>query len=85
MPTPPVPPGMTLPQFGKALWGVGDDDAVAQTTAITLEQLTNLGLTLALAELWREFYERECIRGRGLPTSRARADLLKRCTELLSG
>jgi hypothetical protein len=82
-PTPPSPPGLSLPEFGERLWGTGPEDAVHRLSNITLEDLQRLGLTQELAKIWRVFYEEQAKRGRGLPTSLLRVQLLDRCIELL--
>jgi hypothetical protein len=84
MPTlPSVPPGLTPSEFGQRLWGTGPEDARERLNNITREDIVRLGLTRDLVRQWRDFYQLQAKRGRGLPTSLVRIQLLDKCLELL--
>jgi hypothetical protein len=80
---PPVPPGITLSAFGEQLWGTGPEAAKQRLAEITREELVQLGLTCGIARLWRNFYQQQAMRVRGLPTSAIRVQLLEKCLILL--
>jgi hypothetical protein len=75
---------MTISEFGKRLWGRGEQDAQRRIDSISREELTAMGLSAELAREWRDYYQREVIRQRGLPTSHVRLKLLEKSLELLS-
>lgn len=80
---PPVPPGITLSEFGEKLWGTGPEAAKQRLAEITRAELVQLGLTCGIARLWRDFYQRQATQELGLPTSAIRVKLLEKCLNLL--
>lgn len=80
---PPIPQGLTASEFGDRLWGTGPNEARERLSRLTREELLELGLTYNLARQWRNFYDVQSKRRRGLPTSLERVKLLERCMELL--
>ena len=79
-----LPPGMTLREFGERLWGRGEADALTRANTVNREELIELGLTREKAVVLMDFYGRQAASGRGLPTSIARRELLRKCVELLT-
>lgn len=79
----PIPPGMTLEEFGHRLWGVGANDAQVSLHNITRDELEKLGVDRPMLEAWRQFYCEQVVRKRGRPTSEIRLQLIERCLELL--
>lgn len=75
---------MTLREFGQRLWGRGETDAISRTNSINRDELLELGMTREKAAVLMAFYERQAASGRGLPTSIARRELLRKCVVLLS-
>ena len=86
-PPPDVPPGTTRNEFGTRImrWGTGDAAARQRIATLTREELEAAGVTLAMAEAWRDFYHGELRRNPGNPSAAGRADLMQRAVELLSG
>lgn len=85
---PPIPTGVrNLNEFGASVmrWGRGDAAARARIETLTRTELDRAGVTLEIAEAWREFYRAEVARNPRNPSARGRADLMNRATELLSG
>jgi hypothetical protein len=64
-------------------WGTGDDAARARIASLTREALESDGVTLQMAQEWREFYRRELARNPKNPSAAGRADLMQRAVELL--
>ena len=81
---PPIPAGMSLPEFSHRLWGIGLEDAEERLKTITRAEIVELGMNIELTQWWLEFYKSESMRERGLPTSAARVKLLERCYQLLT-
>ena len=78
---------MILPEFGKGIigWGAGPKDAEARFLNITqadVETMKQEGLSLAMAQAWRNFYENETLRNPGNPTAPFRAQLMKKIASL---
>jgi hypothetical protein len=65
------------------LWGTGPQDAIERLKTISLHELKQLGMTREIAVRWRDFYLEHSIRGRGMPTSSKRVELLNKCLQLL--
>lgn len=86
LPPPPVPPGMSVRDFGNKVmrWGTGHESARARIATLTREELERAGVTLEIAEAWREFYLNEAARNSANPSAAGRGDLMRRAVELLS-
>ena len=85
---PPIPTGArSLNEFGASImrWGRGDAAARARIETLTRAELDRAGVTLEIAEAWRDFYRAEVVRNPRNPSARGRADLMSRAMELLSG
>jgi hypothetical protein len=74
---------MTQDEFGDWLWGTGQSDAQRRFNEISRDELIAQRVTVEMAHCWHRFYELAIKRGRGLPTSVARMELLKKCVDLL--
>lgn len=87
LPPPPVPPGMSVSDFGNRLmrWGTGHESARARIATLTREELERAGVTREMAEAWQDFYLNEAARNPANPSAAGRADLMRRAVELLSG
>src|SRR5436309_278357 len=83
--SPMIPPGMTVSDFGTRImrWGHGDKEARDRMATLTLEELQNGGVTLAIAVSWRNLYVSEVRRLRGHPSAAARPDLVHRAVPLV--
>ena len=84
---PDVPAGTTRNEFGTRImrWGTGDAAARERIATLTRDELERAGVTLAMAQEWRDFYRRELRRNPNNPSAAGRADLMERAVELLSG
>ncbi|ETX08007.1 DUF4951 domain-containing protein [Candidatus Entotheonella palauensis] len=61
----------------------GDEAARARIRTLTREELTQAGLTLEMAEAWRDFYLLELDRNPRNPSATGRAELMQQAAELL--
>ncbi|MCO8079798.1 DUF4951 domain-containing protein [Acinetobacter lwoffii] len=87
LPIPATLNNMILPEFGKGIigWGAGPKDAEARFQTINkvdVEKIKQHGVTLAMAQAWRNFYENETLRNPGNPTAPFRAQLMKKIASL---
>lgn len=85
---PPIPKGVrTLQEFGTRImrWGTGDIAARDRIATLTTEELERAGVTIQIAEAWRDFYQAEVRRNPRNPSARGRADLMQRAIDLLGG
>ena len=64
-------------------WGRGDQ-ARTRAKTLTREELLQRGVTLEIAQAWRDFYENETRRNRANQSATARAELMDRALTLLS-
>jgi len=87
-PRPPIPAGCkSLREFGTTImrWGTGSAAARARLATLTRDELEQAGVTLEIAEAWRDFYQREMSLNPRNPSAAGRAELLRRAAELLAG
>jgi hypothetical protein len=66
-------------------WGTGDDEARARRDTITLDELESMGMTVEIAEIWRDFYRGAKASNPGNPSAQGRAELMERARALLAG
>jgi len=88
-PIPPTPGGMSTAEFGQQVmkWGRGDAEAIARASDPTLTKgyLDSKGVTLEMAEQWRDFYINEAHVRPNNPSAKGRAELMQKAVELLGG
>lgn len=84
---PDIPAGITRNEFGARImrWGPGNDSARERRATLTQGKLERAGVTLAMAQEWRDFCLSEMRRVPNNPSAAGRADLMPRAVELLSG
>jgi hypothetical protein len=80
---PPVPEGQgDVGEWGAKVWGQGPEGA-DENMDKTPSELAELGITIEVAEEWRDFYERAAAEGQGGETAPARIDLLEHFIHIL--
>jgi hypothetical protein len=80
-----LPPGFHSPgAFGSAIgWGTFDETARRRASAITREEVVQLGITIELAHAWRDFYVNVVRETPRNPSARGRIEPMQRIIELL--
>ena len=87
-PRPPIPASCrSLRDFGVKImrWGTGSAAARARMATLTRDELEQAGVTLAMAEAWRDFYLQELQINPDNPSAAGRAELMQRAAGLLAG
>jgi hypothetical protein len=79
--------GREFTDWGRSVvqWGTGAEGAEARLQAITLQELTNAGITRAQAQAARAFYAQTAARDSGNAAAVARIQLMDRILQLLGG
>jgi len=76
-------------EFGQQVmkWGRGDAEAIARASdpALTKGYLDSKGVTLEMAEQWRDFYINEAHVRPNNPSAKGRTELMQKAVELLGG
>ena len=81
----PLLEGVTQSQFGREImkWGTGHAAARARIRTITTQELKRQGVTVEMAEAWRDFYRAVARENPNNPSAAGRVDLMEHVVELL--
>lgn len=84
---PSTPKGMSNRSFNEQVmkWGTGSEAARQRASTITLKELEDGGVTVELAQQWRDWYSNILAQNPKNPSAAGRVDLMNRAIELLQG
>jgi len=81
-----LPEGMSPSEFGERIgWGRGSEDAVERMKTLTVQELTEIGLTSEAATYWAVAYEAISRLMPRNPSATGRAALMRYAAKLLKG